>query len=54
MAATKEYLPLREIEAVLPIFHKISIVAGLSQKQLYALFRLFQKVSYRKGETIFE
>jgi CRP-like cAMP-binding protein len=54
MAATREYLPLLEIEEVLPILNKISILAGLSEKQLYSLFRLLQKVSYRKGETIFE
>jgi len=54
MAATKEYLPLLEIEEVLPILNRISILAGLSEKQLYSLFRLLQKVSYRKGETIFE
>jgi CRP-like cAMP-binding protein len=51
---TKAYSLLLEIEEVLPILGRISIFAGLSQKQLYSLFRMLQEVRYRKGETIFE
>jgi CRP/FNR family transcriptional regulator, cyclic AMP receptor protein len=54
VAQAKEYAPLLEVEEVLPILNRISILAGLSAKQLYSLFRLLQKVRYRKGETIFE
>ena len=54
MSEDKSYLPLLEIEEVLPILNKISILAGFSDKQLYLVFRLLEKVSYKKGEIIFE
>jgi len=50
----KQLLPLMDIEDVLPILNEISIFAGLSNKQLYKLFRLLEKTSYKKGEKIFE
>ncbi|KPK45266.1 MAG: hypothetical protein AMJ65_00275 [Phycisphaerae bacterium SG8_4] len=50
----KQFGPLLDIEDVLPIINEISIFAGLSDKQLYALFRLLKKVSYRAGERVFE
>ena len=49
----KQLFPL-EIEDVLPILNEISILAGLSDKQLYTLFRLLEKTSYKKGEKVFE
>lgn len=54
MADAKSYFPLLEIEDVLPILNKISILAGFSDKQLYSIFRLLEKVSYKAGEIIFE
>ena len=54
MTDEKVYEPLLDIENVLPILSKISILAGLSDKQLYALFRLLKKVKYSAGETVFE
>lgn len=53
MVDEKEYQPLLDIKNVLPILNKISIFAGLTDKQLYSLFRLLQRVSYKTGETIF-
>ncbi len=50
----KTYLPLLDIENILPILDKISIFGGLSDKQLYTLFRLLQKVYYQPNEFIFE
>jgi len=50
----KQLFPLLDIEDVLPILNEISIFAGLSDKQLYTLFRLLEKVNYKKGERIFE
>jgi len=50
----KQLSPLLDIEDVLPILNEISILAGLSDKQLYTLFRLLEKTSYKKGEKIFE
>jgi len=54
MADEKQYSPLLDIENILPVLNKISILAGLSDKQLYDLFRLLEKVSYNSGEIIFE
>jgi CRP-like cAMP-binding protein len=50
----KIYLPLLDIENVVPILNKIAIFGGLSQKQLYFLFRLLKKVSYCAQEYIFK
>lgn len=54
MADDKIYLPLLDIEEVLPVLDKMSILAGFSDKQLYSLFRLLERVSYKAGEIIFE
>ena len=50
----KQLFPLLDIENVLPILNEISIFAGLSDKQLYTLFRLLEKAHYKKGEKVFE
>lgn len=49
----KVYLPLLDIENVLPILNKISIFGGLNDMQLYKVFRLLETVEYKKGEIIF-
>jgi CRP/FNR family transcriptional regulator, cyclic AMP receptor protein len=49
----KIYLPLLEIEKVLPILNKISIFGGLNDMQLYKVFRLLETVEYQAGEIIF-
>lgn len=54
MAVNKISLPLTDIENVLPILNKIAIFAGLSDAQLYSLFRTLQKVTYEKDEVIFK
>jgi len=54
MAKPKPCVPLVDIEAVLPILNKISILGGLSDAQLYKVFRAMESVAYRAGETIFE
>jgi CRP/FNR family transcriptional regulator, cyclic AMP receptor protein len=46
--------PLPDIESVLPILDKISILGGLTEKQLVTVFRKMEQVSYRTGEVIFE
>ena len=50
----KHLSPLLNIEDILPIINEISIFAGLSDKQLYTLFRLLKKVRYKAGEKVFE
>jgi hypothetical protein len=54
MEDKKTYEPLSDIENVLPILNKISILAGLSDPQLYTIFRLLSQVSYKANETVFE
>lgn len=54
MGEPKVYYPLFDIENILPILNKIAIFGGLSDKQLYTIFRLLQKVSYKAGDFIFK
>ena len=49
-----EYLQLLDIENIVPILDKISIFGGLSQTQLYKIFRILEIASYKKDELIFE
>jgi len=49
---TRSYA-LLDIDEVLPILSEISIFAGLSDMQLYKLFKLLQKTPYKAGEKIF-
>lgn len=53
MAMEKYRLPLLDVENVLPILNKISILGGLDDKQLYTVFRLLEVEHYKKGEFIF-
>jgi CRP-like cAMP-binding protein len=50
----KQLHQLLDIEDILPILNEISIFAGLSDKQLYTLFRLLEKVRYKAKEKIFK
>jgi len=50
----KQYEPLLHIEEVLPIINTIAIFGGLSEQELYTLFRLLKSVGYSEGERIFE
>lgn len=45
--------PLLEVEKVLPILDKISIFGGLTESQLYQIFKRLKLVHYQAGETIF-
>ena len=50
----KQLHQLLDVEDILPILNEISIFAGLSDKQLYTLFRLLEKVRYKAKEKIFK
>jgi len=50
----KRSFVLLNTEDVLPILNEISIFAGLSDAQLYKLFRLLRKTHYKAGENVFE
>lgn len=49
----KIYEPLLDVETIIPILNRISLFGGLTDNQLYILFRNLQKVKYREGEYIF-
>lgn len=53
MNEEKVYLPFLDVENILPILNKISIFGGLSEQQLYFVFRHLEKVSYKADEYIF-
>jgi CRP-like cAMP-binding protein len=53
MAIEKYRSPLLDVEKVLPILNKISLLGGLDDAQLYAVFRILETEHYRKGEYIF-
>ena len=44
---------LLDIENVLPILEKISLLGGLSEQQLYTLFCLMETAEYRAGDIVF-
>jgi CRP/FNR family transcriptional regulator, cyclic AMP receptor protein len=48
------YLPLTDIQSVLPILNRISILGGLTDLQLHTVFRHLETISYHAGERIFE
>lgn len=54
MTDHKIYMPLLDIENVLPMLSEIPIFAGLSEKQLYWLFRSLKTVTYDPGEEVFQ
>ncbi len=53
MPDAKEYQELLDIDTILAILGKISIFAGLSDKQRHSLFGQLKSASYKEGETIF-
>jgi CRP-like cAMP-binding protein len=46
--------PLLEIEKIIPILNRITIFGGLTDNQLYSVFKLLEKTSYKMGEFIFK
>ena len=46
--------PFSHVEEALAILNQISILAGLSDKQLHSVFQQLNEVSYGAGEVIFE
>ena len=53
MDEAKVYEPILDIENVLAILNKISIFAGLSDGQLYSLFKHLRKVTFNANEAVF-
>ncbi len=49
----KTLAPLYDVETIVPILSKISIFGGLNDTQLYKIFRLLQRVSYKNLDYVF-
>lgn len=49
----KTLAPLYDVETIVPILGKISIFGGLNDTQLYKIFRLLQRVSYKNLDYVF-
>ena len=54
MAEKIPYEPLLDVDKALAIMDKISLFGGLSEAQLYTVFKLLKKVSYRAQQLIFK
>ena len=53
MGTEKYRSPLLDVEKVLPILNRISLLGGLDDAQLYTVFRLLQTEHYCRGVFIF-
>ena len=54
MTESKGPQPLLHIEEVLPVLNGIAILGGLTDAQLCTVFKCLQRITYEKGEVIFE
>ncbi|MBN3041131.1 MAG: cyclic nucleotide-binding domain-containing protein [Candidatus Omnitrophica bacterium] len=53
MHKKKILFPVTDIENVIAILNRIALFGGLSEKQLYAVFKVLKKLIYEKDEIIF-
>jgi CRP-like cAMP-binding protein len=50
----KELMPLFEMDKIINVLAKISIFGGLNDTQLYKIFKILKKVTYKDKEFIFK
>ncbi|UUV18276.1 cyclic nucleotide-binding domain-containing protein [Fusobacteria bacterium ZRK30] len=50
----KDLMPLFEMDKIINILTKISIFGGLNDTQLYKIFKILKKVTYKDNEFIFK
>lgn len=50
----KIYAPLIHIEEMLPILNQIAIFGGLTDLQLFKIFKLLKTVNYQEGEYVYK
>lgn len=50
---SKVYYPLLHVEEVVPILSEIAVFGGLSDAQLYKIFKLLKTATYDEGEYIY-
>lgn len=51
---SKTYVPLKDVESVLPILSKIAIWGGVSDEQRKAIFKRLEKGIFKAGEHVFQ
>lgn len=54
MRSQKVYSPVTDLENVMKILDKISLFGGLTDEQLYTVFKVLKNVTYNENETIFK
>ncbi|NLF31352.1 MAG: hypothetical protein GX591_10775, partial [Planctomycetes bacterium] len=54
MAEPRTGVPLTDVQGILPILNRIALFGGLTDAQLYAVFRSLLHTHYSRGEFIFE
>jgi CRP/FNR family transcriptional regulator, cyclic AMP receptor protein len=50
----KTFVPLADIESVLPILSEIAILGGFSDRQLHDIFKYVEECLFEPGEVIFQ
>jgi len=50
----KELMPFFEMSKIIDILTKISIFGGLNDTQLYKIFKILKKVTYKDNEFVFK
>ena len=50
----KTFVPLADIESVLPILSEIAILGGFSDRQLHEIFKYMEECMFEQGEVIFQ
>ena len=50
----KTFVPLADIESVLPILSEIAIFGGFSDSQLHEIFKYVEECLFKQGEIIFQ
>ncbi len=54
MTERKPQEPLLAVEKVLPILDKIAVFGGLTESQLYKVFKQLKQIHYEPNEVVFE
>jgi len=50
----RSFVPLKDVESVLPILSDIAILGGFSDRQLHEIFKYLEESVFKQGETVFQ
>ena len=50
----RAFIPLKDVESVLPILSDIAILGGFSDRQLHEIFKYLEESVFKQGETVFQ